>query len=181
MRIRVWRVVGAAAGVVAALVITAVVAVAVLAIPISGGSMSPTYRDGDRVLPYPFRGPDDVERGDVVATRFAADGPVVVKRVIATGGDRVRIDPGPVVRVLPAGETEWRTVPTAADWGAKPVECCGPDGKAAPIPADALVPNGMLFLLGDNPGGSDDSRAFGWAPRELVGAIVWTTAWPPEW
>ncbi|SER58688.1 signal peptidase I [Actinokineospora terrae] len=178
MGIRVWRVVGVVTGVLGAFVVAAVVAVAVLAIPITGGSMEPTFHDGDRVLPHPFLGPDDVERGDVVATRFSADGPLVVKRVIAVAGDRVRIDPGPVVRVLPAGESEWRAIPTAADWGAKPVECCGPDGKAAPVAADALVPAGKLFLLGDNPGGSDDSRASGWAPRDLVRAIVWTTVWP---
>ncbi|GAA3009293.1 signal peptidase I [Actinokineospora diospyrosa] len=177
MRVRVWRVVGVAAGVLAALVVVAVVAVAVLAVPVSGGSMAPTYLDGDRLLPAPFLGPDDVERGDVVETRFTANGPLVIKRVIATEGDRVRIDPGPVVRVLPAGETEWRVVPTAADWGAKPVACCGPDGMATTA-AEALVPNGKLFLLGDNPGGSDDSRTWGWADRDLVRAVVWTRVWP---
>ncbi|MBM7772796.1 signal peptidase I [Actinokineospora baliensis] len=177
MRVRGWRVVGAVAGVLTALVVVAVVAVAVLAVPVSGGSMSPTYLDGDRVLPHPFLDQDDVERGDVVETRFAEGGPLVIKRVIATAGDRVRIDPGPVVRVLPAGETEWHVVATATDWGTKPVACCDRDGCAT-VAADALVPNGKMFLLGDNPGGSDDSRTLGWADRDLVRAIVWTRVWP---
>ncbi|WP_181043775.1 signal peptidase I [Actinokineospora auranticolor] len=173
-----WRVLGAVAGVLVTLVVVTAVVAAIIAVPVSGDSMRPAFADGDRVLLHPFRGPDDVRRSDVVAVRFAADGPLVLKRVVAVAGDRVRIDPGPVVRLLPDGETRWRIVPTAGDWGSKPVSCCGPDGAAAQESADALVPNGKLFVLGDNPGASDDSRAFGWAARDLVRGVVWTTAWP---
>ncbi len=41
------------------------------------------------------------------------------------------------------------------------------------------VPAGMLFLLGEDPDASEDSRAFGWAPIDLVDGVVrWRlTAW----
>ncbi|WP_285506753.1 signal peptidase I [Actinokineospora sp. NBRC 105648] len=178
MRVRWRRVLGVAAGGLVALVVVAGVVVAILAVPVSGSSMSPTFADGDRLLLRPFDGPGDVRRGDVVAVRFTENGPLVVKRVIAVAGDRVRIDPGPVVRLLRAGQTDWEVVPTPGDWGTKPVACCGLDGAASPGSADVLVPNKMLFVLGDNPSGSDDSRTFGWAPRERVRGIVWTKVWP---
>lgn len=37
------------------------------------------------------------------------------------------------------------------------------------------VRNAELYLLGDNPGESTDSRSFGWLPIEAVHAVV---VWP---
>ena len=37
---------------------------------------------------------------------------------------------------------------------------------------------GMVFLLGDDPAHSDDSREFGWAPLSEVRGVVWLRVWP---
>ena len=71
-----------------ALAIT-VAAVAVLAVEVHGPSMRPTLRDGDRVLLRPFSGGRTPQRLALVVARLTANGPAVVKRVVAVGGDRV--------------------------------------------------------------------------------------------
>ena len=172
---RAWRVVGAVTAIAGVVALVAVVVVAILAMPVSGSSMRPALTDGDRVLLHPFGA--EVERSDIVAARFGPGGPLVVKRVIALPGDAVRIVQGPTVQVRPAGTADWQTVPTpSGGWAGKPETCCLPDGRAGA--GEAVVPEGMVFLLGDDPAHSDDSRAFGWAPLSEVRGVVWLRVWP---
>ncbi|MCG6497651.1 signal peptidase I [Kitasatospora sp. A2-31] len=107
------------------------------------GSMSPTLKSGDTVLAREVEG-STVGRGDVVVFRDQAwGGQLMVKRVVAVGGD---------------------TVATTGDGGrltvnGKPVEepylaSQGPQGSTFSVD----VPPGRLFLLGDNRQGSLDSR-----------------------
>lgn len=44
---------------------------------------------------------------------------------------------------------------------------------------DHWRPDGAAWVVGDNPAASDDSRAFGPVPRELVRARVLFRYWPP--
>lgn len=172
-------------GVGVALAVTALVlgslaaAVAVLAVRIDGPSMTPALRDGERVLVRPFSGGDAPDRFAVVVGRFTRGGPLVVKRVIALPGDRVSMDTTGV-RVQPGGQGRWLAVGNPA-WGtAGPGgACCRPDGRATAQAEPAVVPAGMLFLLGDSPGASQDSRAFGWAPIALVEGVVGWRVYPP--
>ncbi|MEV6396509.1 signal peptidase I [Streptomyces sp. NPDC051907] len=133
-------------------------------------SMSPTVNVDDRVLAERIDG-DDVRRGDIVVFRdkqWGGDTPMV-KRVVGVGGDTVA--------------------------------CCGDGGKLTingkPIdepylrtkgPASnnftATVPEGQLFLLGDERMGSLDSRSHlqdagqGAVPRSAVTARLDAVAWP---
>ncbi|MGQ0625629.1 MAG: signal peptidase I [Sporichthyaceae bacterium] len=169
------------AGVLAVIVLVLYVATAALGVKIEGESMEPTLRDGDRVMLRPFSGGDSPNRFDLVVGRFEPTGPKVVKRVIALPADRVAISTprgsDPVVRVQPGGTGAWFTVTNPAwqdQWGAGIVRCCRRDGTSAPGGKARLVPAGMLFLLGDNPITSRDTRAFGWAPIELIdGVVAW--------
>ena len=54
---------------------------------VSGYSMMPTVHDGDRLLYNPFF--KNVERGDVVVISHGGD--MLIKRVIAIGGDHLTI------------------------------------------------------------------------------------------
>ena len=47
-------------------------------------------------------------------------------------------------------------------------------------PADTPVPQGTLFLVGDNARESRDSRTFGPVPTSRVVGRVRTRYWPPE-
>lgn len=117
-----------------------------LIVTVSGTSMEPTLRDGDRVLVR--RKPvEKVRRGEIVVmavewaggTRAGQLGECRVKRVAALPGDAV---PEDVVRIL----------------GLEP---------------GATVPAGGLVLLGDNAGESFDSRQGGFFRADrLVGVVL---------
>lgn len=113
----------------------------------SGDSMTPGYAQGDAVF-FEEAGPDDVRRGDIVLFRAPAPvGQETMKRVVGVGGDSVACcDSGERVTVngKPLREPYLR------------------DGDAvggAP-PYDVKVPDGQVFLLGDNRMDSLDSRFF---------------------
>ncbi|MFF1906692.1 signal peptidase I [Kitasatospora sp. NPDC058218] len=107
------------------------------------GSMTPTLKVGDTVVARQIDG-GAVGRGDVVVFRDQAwGGELMVKRVVAVGGDTVAT----------SGDDQRLTV------NGKPVDepylaAQGPQGSAFSVE----VPPGRLFLLGDNRQGSLDSR-----------------------
>ncbi|MGW0706930.1 signal peptidase I [Streptomyces sp. NPDC002643] len=135
-------------------------------------SMAPTITSGDRILAERIDD-GDIKRGDVVVFREEAWGnSPMVKRVVAVGGDTVacctdgkltvngeKIDEG----YLPKGE----------------------DAELSGIP-EIKVPEGRLFLLGDERSGSLDSTAHlteagqGTVPRANVDARVDAVVWPME-
>lgn len=109
---------------------------------ISGSSMSPSLNDGDiciAIRPWAAGGP---QRGDVILARDPSRDRVLVKRVIAVGGDHVEIDDYGSLSVNGAALPEpYAEIPDAA-------------GQAGTWD----VPDGSLFILGDNRGNSMDSR-----------------------
>ncbi|WP_344337887.1 signal peptidase I [Kitasatospora putterlickiae] len=131
-------------------------------------SMAPTVQAGDTVLARRTDGAD-VRRGDVVVFRDAAwGGRLMVKRVVAVGGDTVGVGTGDqrlTVNGRPVDE------PYLAAQGAQ--------GAAFSVE----VPPGRLFLLGDNRLGSLDSRVHleadgGTVPAAEVEARVEATVLP---
>ncbi len=113
----------------------------------SGDSMTPGHAQGDLVF-FEEAGPDEVRRGDIVLFRAPVPvGQETMKRVMGVGGDTVACcDSGERVTVngKPLREPYLR------------------DGDAvggAP-PYDVKVPDGQVFLLGDNRMDSLDSRFF---------------------
>jgi signal peptidase I len=126
-------------------------------------------RDGTWVI-YEF---DPPKRGDIIVFNPPnGDDKPYIKRVIATAGETVEAKDGfvyvngikldePYIR---AGITECGTTP---------------NGDPQPCPP-VTVPEGDVFVLGDNRRNSSDSRVFGPVPiRNIIGKAI-VTYWPLE-
>ncbi len=127
-------------------------------------SMEPNLLPHDRVLVnkfiYRFRSPVP---GEIVVLHPPSDGSRnYIKRVVAVAGQTVRIHEGRVsVNGQPLREPYLR-VNTNGDYGPQ------------------VVPPQDVFVLGDNRGNSEDSRAFGFVPvHNIVGEAV-VIYWPPQ-
>ena len=115
---------------------------------VSGGSMRETLQDGDLLLVVNRTLCGDFHRGDVVIAAKSSfeDGEPIVKRVIATGGQTVDVDfERGVVYVDGTALEEPYIREETHLWG----------GTEFPF----TVPEGCVFLMGDNRNESRDSRA----------------------
>ncbi|MGV9879209.1 signal peptidase I [Streptomyces sp. NPDC003006] len=136
------------------------------------GSMTPTIGSGDRVLAQRIDG-DEVRRGDVVVFKQATWGDLpMVKRVVGVGGDKVACCKDGKLTV------NGKEV-------AEPYLLEGQGAAVTGIPT-TTVPEGRLFLLGDERSGSLDSSVHlsdgenGSVPRGAVQARVDAVAWPMD-
>ena len=157
---------------------------------IPSASMEPTLENGDRVLVekigYLFGGP---ERGDVVVFErrvepvaptdegsfiddvtngvrslfgFPTEGTQdFIKRVIAVSGDTIEGRDGVVY--VNGQQVEEPYLPK--------------ETQTADFPAYP-VPQGEIFVMGDNRGNSDDSRSLGGIPEEDVVGRAFVLIWP---
>lgn len=126
---------------------------------VHGSSMFPTLTDGDRVFVVPYRGNTTPDRGDVVVLRdMAGTNDMLIKRVIAIAGDKLYVGNGEVVV---NDQFKYRSSKT-------PVQ-----------PVTELVPDGTLFVMGDNEGHSYDSRTFGPVAADKVVGKALFIFWPP--
>ncbi len=140
-------------------------------------SMEPTLSSGDRILvnkvSYRLH---DVNRGDLVVFHPRPESGVgaddLIKRVIAlpgetvtTDGGRVLIDGGLLIEPylpVPDGTATFGMVPWCADQTS----------------AACRVPDGHVFVMGDNRGNSRDSRYFGPVPVDSIVGRAFVRVWP---
>jgi len=139
------------------------------------GSMEETIMTGDMVLTEKvtahFSGP---KQGDVVVfTNPAMDGTVLVKRVIATAGQQLDLIDG-VVYVDGLALDE----PYTLDKPSYPLDTQLPGIPAISYPL--TVPEGTVWVMGDNRINSRDSRYFGPVSLELVFGHGMFVCWPPS-
>ncbi len=138
---------------------------------IPSDSMIPTLATGDRLvvekISYRFHPPT---RGDIVVFEpppqlqslgYSKD-QAFIKRVIGTPGEVVQIQDGKVYL---------NGTPLEEDYIAQP-----PAYNMPPV----QVPEGYLFVMGDNRNNSNDSHIWGFLPQpNIIGEAIWRF-WPPN-
>ena len=126
-------------------------------------SMEPTLRPGDQTLVNKLSG-DSPDRGDLVAFHAPRTGEILLKRIVAVGGDTVGLEDGVLV-------VDGRQVREPyADPKAIDSVYFGP----------VKVRPGTMFVMGDNRANSDDSRDFGAVPTDRIIGRAVARVWPPS-
>lgn len=132
---------------------------------VDGSSMIPTLQNGEFVLVnrLAFR-MGEAQRGDIIVFRSINEPDLdLIKRIIGLPGDRVEIREGQV----------WVNGQALSE----------PYIAAAPrYGGEWDVPEGHLFVLGDNRNDSSDSHQWGLLPLEnVIGKAILIYWPPPEW
>lgn len=133
---------------------------------VDGPSMQPTLQDGERLVVnkfiYYWREP---KRGEVVIFRYPRDhSRVFIKRVIAIGGDTIEIKDGHVLVNDALVNEDYIAEKTRTEYPKQ------------------TVPEGTIFVCGDNRRNSLDSRFpdVGFVPLELLKGKASLIFWPVD-
>jgi len=136
---------------------------------VDGPSMQPNFHTGERVIVnevlYDIRSP---HRGEVIVFHVPSEGRDFIKRVIGVAGDKVTVE-GDVVTVngKPVNETYIQgAIDNAHNNNALYNNKNFPNEDFT----DGTVPEGHVFVMGDNRSDSTDSRMIGYVPLgDIVG------------
>ncbi len=136
---------------------------------VSGRSMVPNFQDGDMLITNKLSTNfETISRGEVIILKNPRDNNVdFIKRVIGLPNDKVMISGGKVYinnhelqePYLPAG-----TITNGMSYLQDGVE--------------TTVLEGQYFVMGDNRGGSSDSREWGPVKKELIIGQAYLRYWP---
>lgn len=137
------------------------------------GSMETTIMVGDKILTEKISLHfDPMVKGDIIVFADKTNpGRILVKRIIATGGQVVDIRDGLVYvdgEALYEPYTTGESYPLAQHF----------ENMAIEYPY--TVPQGHYWVMGDNRENSADSRYFGTVAEETVYGRVWMIFWPLE-
>jgi len=108
---------------------------------------------------------EPIDRGDIVVFRYPGDtSKSYIKRVIAVGGDRVRIDEGAVY----VNDQRVREAYVPVQYR---------DLRSYP---DTVIAPNTYFVLGDHRSSSSDSRDFGPVQRDFIYGKAVFVYWPMD-
>lgn len=138
---------------------------------VKGASMDPSFNSGDYIftskITYKFR---QFQRGDVVVFKSPKNPDIeYIKRIIGLPGDRVKIEDEEVY-VNGAKLSEPYIAAKTNLW----------DGGYSKNGEEIVVPDGELFVMGDNRPRSSDSREFGPVPESSVIGQVFYRYFPSQ-
>lgn len=133
---------------------------------VPSGSMLPTIQLSDRILANKlvFLGFDEPKYKDIVVFEDPTNEfPMLVKRVIATGGQTVDLRNGDLY-------VDDKLMDEPYVYGQKSL----PQVVQFPF----TIPEGYVWVMGDNRGNSGDSRTFGAVPVSSIKGRVFSVYWP---
>ncbi len=141
---------------------------------VPSGSMLETIQEGDYLVgekvSYRSRSP---QAGEIVTFDDpVGSGYTLIKRVIAVGGQTVDLRDG-IVYVDDVAQEEPYTL-------GKPSYPLDQQAQGANVSFPYTVPEGYLWVMGDNRTNSLDSRYFGAIPESSVTSRAVWTYWPPS-
>lgn len=150
-------------------------------------SMYPTIKPGDHIfatkfsygIPVPFTDiklfRSDVKLGDIVIFPFPLGTDDYIKRVVARGGDILHFKDGGVFINGKRVEREGSSVYCAGDMLAQWAENSKKQDVsfATPCPDPLTIPEGYLFVMGDNRSRSADGREWGLVKESTVIGRGW--------
>ncbi|MBK5092152.1 MAG: signal peptidase I [Actinobacteria bacterium] len=127
---------------------------------VRGSSMQPTLREGDRVFVVKYSFGTTPDRGDVVVLKNVRGADeMLIKRAVAIAGDQVTSSDGTLVV---NGKYRHRNT-----------------NSYVSTEYSLIVPDGFVFVMGDNEAHSYDSRSFGPIPVQDVVGKAFAIFWPP--
>lgn len=128
---------------------------------VHGESMLPTYQDSDHVIVSKV---SKIERNDIVVFNAPDADAHYIKRVIALPGDTIEV----IDNVLYVNGEE-------QDQSYLPEDMVTGDFKLKELTGEEKVPEGEVFVMGDNRTNSKDSRMFGFiSQKEVIGEVKMT-------
>ncbi len=137
-------------------------------VKVEGTSMMPSLQNDERIFinKFVYRfGISDIGRGDTVVFLYPGDpSKSYIKRVIGIPGDTIEIDDGRVIV---------NNKPIAEPYVAE-------DNRDQIPMARKTVPPDQFFVLGDHRSSSNDSRSWGWVPRQNIYGKAVFVYWPLE-
>ncbi|KAB8137910.1 signal peptidase I [Gracilibacillus oryzae] len=141
---------------------------------VKGESMMPNLEDGDRIILSKI---SQIDRFDEIAFEAPDTADNYVKRVIGFPGETVEMKNDQLIIDGKVYEEEYLN-----DYKSKisAEENLTPDFTLYQLTGEEVVPEGMLFVLGDNRRVSKDSRSFGFITQESVIGDVKMRIWPLE-
>jgi signal peptidase I len=137
-------------------------------VKVEGTSMQPNLQNDERIFinKFVYRfGISDIGRGDTVVFLYPGDpSKSYIKRVIGIPGDTVEIDDGTVI----------------VNNKAIPEPYVAEDFRDRITMPRKEVPPDQYFVLGDHRSSSNDSRSWGWVPRQYIYGKAVFVYWPLE-
>lgn len=145
---------------------------------VDGPSMQPNFWNRERIIVnkiiYDIRQP---KRGEVIVFHVPEEGRDFIKRVIGEPGDTVKVDGDNItINGEPLDETYLKKA--YADAHAAGNLYNREEGFPNVRFPDGKVPEGMLFVMGDNRSNSEDSRMIGFIPLDRVVGRADLVYWP---
>lgn len=137
---------------------------------VDGRSMDYTLQDGERLFMNKLA---QVDRFDVIVMNSPNHDKLYIKRVIGMPGDTIEVKDN---QLIINGQT--MDEPYLAEKQAETIGNFTDDFKLSDITGQASIPEGYVFVMGDNRQNSHDGRNFGITPLEDIIGQANLIFWP---